>query len=166
MYFRTLFWISYNSINQYNNLLESMKEKITKTARSWIGTPFKHQGRIKGLGVDCVGLIVCIAAELNLTTQNGSAIASYDVSDYDIISDGYALENFLDENLIRLESLEVGALVLMSFDSNPQHLGVVSDYLEGSFGLIHADLKAGEVVEHHLDAHYASKIKKIYKLGE
>lgn len=30
---------------------------ILADARSWIGTPYHHKGRVKGVGVDCGGLI-------------------------------------------------------------------------------------------------------------
>ena len=30
---------------------------IIEAARSWIGTPYHHQASLKGVGVDCVGLI-------------------------------------------------------------------------------------------------------------
>jgi hypothetical protein len=32
-------------------------------ARTWIGTPFHHQGRLKGVGCDCLGLIVGVAED-------------------------------------------------------------------------------------------------------
>lgn len=30
---------------------------IIRTAKSWIGTPYKHQASVKGAGTDCLGLI-------------------------------------------------------------------------------------------------------------
>ncbi|WP_371153698.1 peptidase [Jannaschia sp. 2305UL9-9] len=30
---------------------------IVRTARSWIGTPYVHQGAVRGAGTDCLGLI-------------------------------------------------------------------------------------------------------------
>lgn len=32
-------------------------EKIVTEARSWIGTPYRHQGSCKGAGADCLGLL-------------------------------------------------------------------------------------------------------------
>lgn len=36
------------------------RQRVLEVARSWIGTPYRHQGRTKGPdgGVDCVGLII------------------------------------------------------------------------------------------------------------
>lgn len=33
-------------------------------ARGWIGTPYRHQGRRKGVGTDCLGLIVGVWREV------------------------------------------------------------------------------------------------------
>jgi len=34
-----------------------MNEQIIETARAWIGTPYRHQASLKGVGADCLGLI-------------------------------------------------------------------------------------------------------------
>lgn len=39
----------------------SKRDDIVAEARSWIETPFLHLGRSKGLGVDCIGLVICVA---------------------------------------------------------------------------------------------------------
>ena len=31
--------------------------KIVAQARSWLGTPYHHQARLKGVGCDCLGLL-------------------------------------------------------------------------------------------------------------
>lgn len=37
---------------------------IVAAARSWIGTPYRHQGRLKGVGCDCLGLLIGVWWEL------------------------------------------------------------------------------------------------------
>ncbi len=34
---------------------------VVRTARTWLGTPYHHQGRLKGVGVDCAGLLIGVA---------------------------------------------------------------------------------------------------------
>jgi len=34
-----------------------LSERIVIEARSWIGTPYRHQASAKGLGCDCLGLV-------------------------------------------------------------------------------------------------------------
>jgi len=36
---------------------QALSLSILEEARSWIGTPYHHKGRVKGVGVDCGGLI-------------------------------------------------------------------------------------------------------------
>jgi NlpC/P60 family putative phage cell wall peptidase len=40
------------------------REKIVAAARGWIGTPYRHQGALKGVGCDCLGLIVGVWREV------------------------------------------------------------------------------------------------------
>jgi NlpC/P60 family putative phage cell wall peptidase len=39
-------------------------DRIVSLAESWIGTPYRHQGAIKGVGCDCIGLVRGIWREL------------------------------------------------------------------------------------------------------
>ena len=32
-------------------------ERIVREARSWVGTPYRHQASLKGVGCDCLGLL-------------------------------------------------------------------------------------------------------------
>ena len=34
-----------------------MREQIIAEARAWIGTPYRHQASLKGVGCDCLGLL-------------------------------------------------------------------------------------------------------------
>ena len=38
--------------------------RVVALAQGWIGTPYRHQGAIKGVGCDCIGLIRGIWREL------------------------------------------------------------------------------------------------------
>ena len=38
-------------------MLPAMQEAVVAEARSWLRTPYHHQGRIKGVGVDCAMLL-------------------------------------------------------------------------------------------------------------
>lgn len=44
------------------------RNQIIEVARSWIGTPYVHQGRKKGMSVDCLGLIWGVSLDLGLPT--------------------------------------------------------------------------------------------------
>jgi NlpC/P60 family putative phage cell wall peptidase len=34
------------------------REEVVQEAQTWLGTPYHHQGRIKGAGVDCAMLLI------------------------------------------------------------------------------------------------------------
>jgi NlpC/P60 family putative phage cell wall peptidase len=36
---------------------DDVRRRIVATARSWIGTPYRHQASLRGVGSDCLGLL-------------------------------------------------------------------------------------------------------------
>lgn len=40
------------------------REDVVRVAKEYIGTPWHHCGRKKGVGVDCAGLLFCVFGEL------------------------------------------------------------------------------------------------------
>jgi NlpC/P60 family putative phage cell wall peptidase len=48
---------------------------IVAAARSWIGTPYRHQGSRKGVGCDCLGLVRGVWAEV--TGREAEAPGAY-----------------------------------------------------------------------------------------
>jgi NlpC/P60 family putative phage cell wall peptidase len=39
-------------------------DRVVVSARGWIGTPYRHQGSLKGVGCDCLGLVRGVWREL------------------------------------------------------------------------------------------------------
>ncbi len=140
----------------------SDRERIIAEARGWIGTPFHHQGRVKGEGCDCIGLIVSVAKNLNIPCikKSASCIAELDQTDYTRLPDGNRLYSELKKYLFEIpkEKIELADILLMHFDGNPQHVGLVSDYPEEKLGIIHCFADVGRVVEHRLDDYWQKKI--------
>lgn len=146
---------------------------IVKAARSWVGTPFHHQGRMKRSqnrrgGCDCLGLLVGIAAELELTTARPPIrpLTAFDETDYGHVPDGKHLEAAFDALFSKITSDELapGDVLLMRLDKAPQHVGIVSDYHAGGLGIIHALASARRVVEHALDATWQERIMQGYRI--
>lgn len=122
---------------------------VVVCARSWLGTKYQHQHRIKGHGVDCAGLVIGVARELGLVAPD------FDVNAYARSPDGESLliecERFMRP--VPLWNMKPGHVLALRFRRDPQHLGIVGDYLYGGLSLIHAlgttDGK-GQVVEWHI----------------
>lgn len=138
-------------------------EKIVTAARRWLGTPFHHQGRVKGVGVDCAGLVIGVACELG--------IMDIDVTGYGHRPDDREMERLVRAHLDEIPLAEVapGDVLLLLIDGHPQHLGILTDPGSGSgagVGLIHAYAPARKVVEHRIDEVWASRIVAAFRFPQ
>ena len=140
-------------------------ERIVAAARGWIGTRFHHQGRSRN-GVDCLGLLVGVARELELQSTQGALLVKSDVQDYGHIPDGKKLRATLGGLMqeVQGDAMQAGDVLLMRFEREPQHLAIVSDHPQGGLGIIHAYAAARKVVEQRLDALWKSRVISIYRI--
>ncbi len=137
---------------------------LVAQARSWIGTPFHHQARLKGKGCDCLGLIVGVVDELGIKDGNGVRLAAYDEVTYSKEPDGAYLAQKLTGLLkeVPVAEARAGDLGLFKVRENPQHLAIFSDY-NGALGMIHCYAQARRVVEHRLDDDWKSRLVKVFR---
>lgn len=112
---------------------------VVAAARAWLGTPFHHQARLKGVGVDCAGLLIGVGREL------GIFAAEFDVPPYLPTPDGHSLLAACDRYMdgIDRDAMRPGDVLVMRVDVDPQHLGIVGDYRYGGLSLIHASNQRG-----------------------
>ncbi len=127
---------------------------VVRVARTWLGTPYHHQGRVKGAGVDCAGLLVGVAKELGLS--------DFDVTGYSGRPNGDSLTRVCQEQMtpITLEQLSAGDVLLFKFEAYAGHLGIFI----GDNTLIHSYMPRRQVVEHSLDARWWSLVAGQYRL--
>jgi cell wall-associated NlpC family hydrolase len=120
-------------------------------ARSYVGVPFRHQGRTRH-GVDCIGLVVCAARDIGLTLA--------DRTDYPRDPNGL-LQLEMARQFAPVESTQAGDILLMRFRGEPQHVAILAGAT-----LIHGYASIGRVVEHGLDAKWRRRIVATYRLKE
>lgn len=149
--------------------MEHANHAVVACARGWIGTRFHHQGRVRKCaahkgGVDCLGLLTGVAAELDIQT-NGRKLALADETGYSHQPDGARLQSVLASLLavIPPQDIAPGDVLLLRVDCHPQHLAIVSDAGEG-LGMIHAYAPARGVVEHALDGWWRERIVAAYRI--
>lgn len=131
---------------------------VLRQARGWLGTPWRHQGRLRGEGVDCVGVVVGVAHALGLST--------YDLSNYRRLPVGDELMRLCDTHMQRLPlaDMQPADVLLMRINRvEPQHLGIVGDHPHG-LSLIHASVGYRKCVEHRLDDPWRARIVAAYRL--
>lgn len=46
-----------------------LRASVVARARAWLGTPYHHQGRVLGAGVDCAGLLCEVYREVGLMPE-------------------------------------------------------------------------------------------------
>ncbi len=148
------------------DIVRQASQDIVRQARTWLGTPFQHQARIKNLGCDCLGLIIGVVQELGLLDKHGKLLASYDETTYPKQPSGTRLTAKLCSILyeVPVDKARPGDLALLTIAGNPQHLAILTDYEHsGILGLIHCDTRSKCVVEHVLDQHWHSKLHKTFR---
>lgn len=145
--------------------------RIVNEARTWLGTPFKHQGRVKGIGVDCLGLVAGVFKSLSVPSKTKDSkggfvpLHKFDQTGYSTNPDGHTLQEVVSSHLDRkpLGDYTPGDIVLMKWMRYPQHLAIVSDY-PGGEGIIHSYRSAGKCVEHNLSEDWEKLIVEAYEV--
>lgn len=124
-----------------------------------LGTPWQHQARLPGVAVDCIGLVICVARSLGMRS------AEWDIGCYTREPDGLMLET-ADLHMQRLSGPELGAVVIVACEQEPQHMGIVGDYRHGGWSIIHATNAArpARVVETRLMFTRAMALRAYYRL--
>ncbi|MEM6466311.1 MAG: peptidase [Pseudomonadota bacterium] len=122
---------------------------MSAVARSWIGTPFAHQGQLKGVGCDCLGLVLGVWAELG--GKVACSLPAY-TPDWDEPGRHEALWTACAAYLHPVHTPQLGDVLLfrMHARSVAKHLGFLAQGRRGDT-LIHSVTRYG-VVETSLAA--------------
>lgn len=152
--------------------LTNSQLRIIEEARKWIGTPFHHQGRVKDVGVDCLGLVVGVFNALRLytmlldrRTHKRLPFSAFDTTNYSREPDGRTLKMTLDlvldpiKDIRRIQPGDVGLFIIKE---RPQHLGIIGNY--NGLSIIHALESAGRVAEHTLNETWCKRLVAIYRI--
>lgn len=132
-------------------------EDVIREARRWIGTPYAHWARERGVRTDCIGLIIGVGRNL--------AIGDYRKKDYakkpDPVKMGRELFKYLDP--VVLSDMRAGHITWLQLGRTPCHTAIVGEHPDGhGLTLIHAYEAAGKVVEHRLDAAWRARIYRVF----
>jgi cell wall-associated NlpC family hydrolase len=128
------------------------REALIAEARSWVETPFHAQARLKGVGVDCIGVIVGAARALGLELADERA--------YPLRPNGTLLRE-LNRRLERIDALEPACVVAMQWvdEREPHHVALYTGAT-----LIHAYASVRRCVEQPFDAYLADRVRAIYRI--
>jgi cell wall-associated NlpC family hydrolase len=150
--------------------MNHLGDLVVKQARTWLGTKYHHQGRLKKSvncagGVDCIGLVIGIINELNICDNQGYLLSKYDRTDYSNSPQTTKLAECFSSCLDSIDITEIipGDILLFKFWQEPQHVGIVSNYPTGGLGLIHCNSSSGSLVEQPLNNNWIRMITHAYR---
>ena len=108
---------------------------VIATARDWLGTPYRHQASVKGVGCDCLGLLRGVWREIY--GAEPCAVPAY-TRDWDEVGKDDVLRRAAQQHLAASDgsALQIGDVLLfrMRRGAVAKHLGLVS----GPAAFIHA----------------------------
>lgn len=136
------------------------RESFVAALRDLVGTPFKHQGRVPGVGLDCVGVGVVAALACGFDVR--------DVRAYTRQASGDSLLESLEKNgeRISVDELQAGDCVAVWFDRGTKHAQHVAFMVETEpeIRVVHAWQDVGLVCECGLGA-MSRRIVAAFRIG-
>ncbi|MGM0739747.1 MAG: C40 family peptidase [Bacteroidota bacterium] len=128
-------------------------------ARSWIDTPYRHQGRSRR-GVDCAGPLVLIAQAIGIGDQFNDQLI------YSTNPETFSLKQQMDSVLAQIGKDEIrpADVLLFKIDVHPQHVAIVTDYKNGGLAMVHCYSRIKRVTEHRLAQIWLSRLVQAYRI--
>lgn len=134
------------------------RAQIIEEARSWIGTPYGHLQRVKGVGVDCSQHVIAVADALGYLPPDFQLPVHAPRPHPRIFE---MLADFLDE--VPIQEAKPGDVLVLCFSlkrRTPQHMSFMTD-----IGICHlhpaADIAC--VTEHRIDEWIAERIVSAWR---
>lgn len=129
-----------------------MIHPVVHEARGWIGTPYVPQGRAKGIGCDCVGLIVGVGV-------CAGVLPPMDLPPYRE-GDLALMDSLFPAAFSRIELPEPGAVLQLDVPGNRRHLAICAGET-----IIHVYGRKLGVTEHPLSDRWRERILSCWRYG-
>lgn len=130
------------------------REAVIESARSWLGTPYHHLAKVKGVGVDCAQFIIAAFEEAGVEIDDPGTYSS----DWHLHRSEERYVEFMERYLVRLDDAEAsinervtqdypipspGDVLAFRVGRTFSHGGIVTEWPY----FIHSSLPAGIVEE-------------------
>lgn len=134
--------------------------RIVLEAFEWVGTPYHHQARVKGVGVDCAQLVAGVAENVfpRLKPINTEV---YSV-EWHMHNREEKMCNIIERfkcTRIEVEDRQPGDILTFQFGRVQSHMGILIN--DNQF--IHARMDVGKVVINQLSGDWLERLGRVYK---
>lgn len=133
-------------------------------ARRWINTPYRHQHRLLGHGVDCIGLVWGVGEACGILPVD--PVLARPFLAYSRSPNPTRMRKAMETFFHRVEGEPLpGDIPFMAWDREreiPQHLGILAEW-RGQLTLIHAASNNGKVVEHGFLAEWPDLVESYWR---
>lgn len=135
------------------------KSEFVTEVLSWNGTKFHHMGRLKGVGADCVGIVVGSMRILGLPVNDMDYYPRRPING--IVKN--AIEEQTDQVPGGLDYAEPGDIVTFQFVEEPQHVAVLTA-THPRLQITHAFAPARKCVTVDLDQYWIDHLTDVRQL--
>ena len=141
------------------------RDEFIAEARRWLGTRWRHQGRMLGKGVDCAGVLTQTARAVGPLPAETIDQLEAEIHGYGRKPQADLIRRVCEKYMRRMPTAEAqpGDIALMRFGSEPQHLGILTLH-DGTLHLLHALALSRKVVEQRLDSVWRARVVHYYSV--
>lgn len=139
---------------------EHMQAKVVSEALTWLNTPYHHQANIKGVGVDCIMLLVEVYKACGLIA--GDVDPRPYTADWHFHQSDEVYLNGILRYARKVDMPEPGDIALFQFGRCVSHGGIVTE----STTIIHAyqENRAVVLTDISMSAALAKRLRGYYRL--
>lgn len=132
------------------------QDDIVAYARTLLKTPFRHQGRLPGIALDCAGTIVAVCKEFGYDYVDRTGYGRNP-------SNGQLEETMEQQPCLKrvYGDMQAGDVLIMHFGGEPRHLALCAGDT-----VIHGYETVGIVCEHRFASVWKAKVTAIYRFTD
>lgn len=135
------------------------REVVVAEAKTWLGTPYHHQGKVKGAGVDCGQLLIEVYHNVGMTPAIDTG---HYPSDWHFHRSEEQYLGWVQQHATPTDTPKAGDIALFKFGRCISHGAIVVEWPL----MIHSHLGRGCVYVNATDAELNGRLAGFYTLFE